>query len=66
MRGKDTFKSAEINKLEGLIILRNRTPSSEQKAIRQKMRDIGFYGKDDWGVTNLQVADLNCCHFLLT
>ncbi len=58
MKGKDTFTLAEINKLEELIILRNKTPSSGQKAIRQKMRNIGFYGKDDWGIIDLQVADL--------
>jgi hypothetical protein len=59
MKGKDTYTSAEINKLKELINLRIRTPSSGQKSIRDKMRAIGFYGKDDWGITDLQIADLN-------
>lgn len=58
MKGKDTFTLADIKKLEDLIILRNNAPSSEQKGIRQKMRNIGFYGKDDWGITDLQISDL--------
>ncbi|MDR1699272.1 MAG: hypothetical protein LBR75_05575 [Prevotellaceae bacterium] len=41
-----------------MIILRNQTESSEQKAIRDKMRAIGFYGGDDWGIYDLQVRDL--------
>ena len=47
MKGKDTFTLADIKKLEDLIILHNNAPSSEQKGIRQKMRIIGFYGKDN-------------------
>jgi len=58
MKGKDTFTSTNINELKELIKLRNITPTSGQKAIRQKMRNIGFYGKDDWGIINLQIADL--------
>jgi hypothetical protein len=63
MKGKDTFTSATIDELIGLIELRNMTQSSGQKTIRQKMRDIGFYGKDDWGIVDLQVADLNSLIF---
>jgi hypothetical protein len=62
MKGKDTFSSVNINELEKLIKLRNITPTSGQKVIRQKMRNIGFYGKDDWGIVNLQIADL---HYLI-
>jgi len=58
MKGKNTFTADEINRLEGLIDLRNRTHSSGQKAIRDRMRKLGFYGKDDWGITNLQRSDL--------
>lgn len=47
MKGKDTFTLADIKRLEELIVLRNNTSTSGQKTIRQKMRDIGFYGKDD-------------------
>lgn len=58
MKGKHTFTGLEIAELERLIVLRNKTETSKQKAIRQKMRDIGFYGKDDWGITDLQISDL--------
>ena len=58
MKGKSTFTTAEINRLKELIIIRIGTESSKQKAVRDKMRAIGFYGRDDWGITNLQVSDL--------
>lgn len=59
LKGKDTFTQSEINKLEELIKIRNNTPSSKQKNIRDKMRNIGFYGRDDWGITDLQLSDLH-------
>ncbi len=59
MKGKDTFTKQEIKKLEELIVLRTNTPSSAQKQIRDKMRELGFYGRDDWGISNLQVTDLH-------
>ncbi len=63
MKGRNTFSKTEIAELERLIVLRTKTSASGQKAIRQKMRNIGFYGKDDWGIINLQSADL---HSLIT
>ena len=59
MKGKKTFSYKEIQTLKELINLRNQSSSSAQKAIRQKMRDIGFYGKADWGITDLQISDLD-------
>lgn len=59
LKGKDTFTQSEINKLEELIKIRNNTPSSKQKNIRDKMRNIGFYGRDDWGITDLQLSELH-------
>jgi hypothetical protein len=59
LKGKDRFTSDEIKKLEELIKLRIKTPASGQKSIRQKMRNIGFYGQDDWGIKDLQLADLH-------
>jgi hypothetical protein len=59
MKGKSKFTSAEIAKLEYLIKLRIKTPSSGQKAIRNKMRKLGFFGHDDFGITNMQVSDLH-------
>ena len=59
LKGKNTFTLSDIKKLEELIRLRNNTSASVQKNIRQKMRNIGFYGQDDWGITNLQLDDLH-------
>jgi hypothetical protein len=58
MKGRKIFTETEIAELKRLIILRNKTAPSAQKAIRQKMRNIGFYGKDDWGINDLQLSDL--------
>jgi len=63
LKGKKEFTADEIKKLEELIILRIKTPSSEQKSIRQKMRNLGLYGQDDWGITDMQISDL---HSLIT
>ncbi len=59
MKGKAKFSPSEIAALEQLIRLRIKTPSSGQKAIRDKMRKIGFFGKNDWGITDMQVSDLH-------
>lgn len=59
LKGKDEFTADTIKKLEELIKLRIKTPSSGQKSIRQKMRNLGFYGQDDWGITDMQISDLH-------
>ena len=59
LKGKDEFTADTIKKLDALIKLRIQTPSSGQKAIRQKMRNLGLYGQDDWGITDMQVSDLH-------
>ena len=59
LKGKNEFTSDEIKKLEELIKLRIKTPSSGQKSIRQKMRNLGLYGQDDWGITDMQISDLH-------
>ncbi|MBA0882347.1 GIY-YIG nuclease family protein [Flavobacterium undicola] len=59
LKGKNEFTADTIKKLEDLITLRIKTPPSGQKSIRQKMRNLGFYGKDDWGITNFQISDLH-------
>jgi hypothetical protein len=59
LKGKDEFTAEAILKLEELIKQRIKTPSSAQKSIRQKMRNIGFYGQDDWGIKDMQVSDLH-------
>jgi hypothetical protein len=59
LKGKDEFTADTIKELEELIKLRIKTPSSGQKSIRQKMRNLGLYGQDDWGITDMQVSDLH-------
>lgn len=59
IKGKDEFTSDTINKLEELIKLRIKAPSSGQKSIRQKMRNLGLYGQDDCGITDMQISDLH-------
>lgn len=59
MKGKNTFTHKEIDELKRLITLRaNSTSKSEQKKLRDKMRKIGFYGRDDFGITDCQVTHL--------
>lgn len=57
MQGKDTFTQEEINLLRQLIRMRVNADGQTQKRIRNKMRDIKFYGRDDFGITNLQLSD---------
>ncbi|SHF53611.1 hypothetical protein SAMN02745131_02924 [Flavisolibacter ginsengisoli DSM 18119] len=59
MKGKNVFTSSEITELKQLIHLRTKSEPSAQKAIRDKMRKIGFYGKDDWGITDMKPSDLD-------
>ena len=59
MKGKNVFTQKEINELKRLITLRvNSTNKSEKKKLRDNMRKIGFYGRDDFGINDCKVADL--------
>ena len=59
LKGKNLFTQKDINELKRLITLRvNSTNKSEKKKLRDKMREIGFYGRDDWGINDCQIADL--------
>lgn len=57
MKEKDTFTESEISELRNLIRERIKADRSRQKEIRAKMRRIGFYGSDDFGIDDLQPAD---------
>lgn len=57
MKGKDTFTQTEISELRNLIKERIKADRSRQKGIRAKMRTIGFYGSDDFGVNDMQPSD---------
>lgn len=59
MKGKNEFSQKEIKQLQELISLRMKVPSEKQKSIRQKMRKIGFYGGDDFGVKDMTLEKFN-------
>jgi len=46
MQGKNRFTSIEAQKIKGLLRAKNRADRSEQKMIRRKLREIGFYITD--------------------
>ena len=54
MKGKNIFTKSEITELRSLIQKRIRADRSQQKSIRNKMRTIGFYGKDDFNIIDMQ------------
>ena len=55
MKGKNEFTQNEINEIVALIRKRcsTSTPQKKQKQIRDKMRRIGFYGRDDFGISDM-------------
>ena len=54
MKGKNEFTQIEINEIVDLIRQRCSTDSNEQKQqIRKKMRRIGFYGRADFGISDM-------------
>jgi len=57
MKGKSTYSNVEILALKKLIKQRQFASRPEQKKIRNKMRKLGFWGKDDWGIYNCQLSD---------
>lgn len=57
MKGKATFTQSEILELKSLIRERLKADRSRQVGIRTKMRRIGFYGSDDFGITDLKLSD---------
>ena len=59
MKGKNTFTVSEINELKRLIALLVKADRSTQKSIRAKMRRMGFYGWDDYGIKDCQPEDLD-------
>lgn len=54
MKGKNVFTKNEEAELRRLILQRCQEPDkSKQKRIRDKMRAIGFYGGDDFHMSNM-------------
>lgn len=59
MKGKDKFTSAEILELRELIAERQNASRNYQKQLRNRMRKIGFFGRDDWGIIDCTLEDLD-------
>ena len=59
MKGKNIFTKAEINALRNLINQRIFAGRVKQKSLRAKMRKIGFYGQDDYGIFDLKPYHLD-------
>ncbi len=57
MKGKNVFTAAEADQLRDLIKKRPHASRDEQKKIRNQMRAIGFYGRDDWGIQDCHLSD---------
>lgn len=55
MKGKNEFTKEEIAQLKLLIAERCKAESSKQKSIRAKMRRLGFYGGDDFGINDMTI-----------
>ena len=55
MKGENVFTQSEISQLESLIRQRCAASPNEQKGIRAKMRKLGFYGGDDFGVKDMTI-----------
>jgi len=58
MKGKAIFTKAEAEQIEALIEQKLKADSSKQKGIREKIRKLGFYAKDDFKIAGgYTVAD---------
>ena len=57
MKGKNIFTRREADEIRALIRERNNADASKQKGIRAKMRRLGLYGKDDWGIVDCKLDD---------
>lgn len=58
MKGKNIFTKQEFEELKYLISQRLKADKSRQKIIRNKMRAIGFWGRDDYGIIDCHISDL--------
>ena len=53
MKGKNVFTQKEIKEIVALIRQRCLSDRNKQKQIRAKMRGMGFYGRDDFGIIDM-------------
>lgn len=49
MQGKDRFSSAEAQQIRDLLTRKTRAARDEQKRLRQRIRELGFYISDFQG-----------------
>lgn len=63
MKGKKKFTSKEEHKIKELIRLKLQASSDEQKKIRAKIRDIGFYWEDFHPRTEIPKVEYNVENF---
>ena len=59
MKGKNAFTQEEKEELIFLIRKRCSASREEQKSIRSRMRRFGFFGGDDFGITDMTVEKFN-------
>ena len=58
-KGKDIFTQKEVDELVTLIRRRCSASRDEQKTIRNRMRKIGFYGRDGFDIIDMTVEKFN-------
>ena len=63
MKGKKNFTSEELFKIKELIRLKLQASNNEQKGIRAKIRDIGFYWEDFHPRTEIPKVEYNIENF---
>lgn len=63
MKGKKNFTSEEVFKIKELIRLKLQASNNEQKSIRAKIRDIGFYWEDFHPRTEIPKVEYNIENF---
>lgn len=57
MKGRDRFTTSEISLIRDLIAEKSVASRGRQRYIRSKLRKIGFYGQDDWGIRDCGLDD---------
>lgn len=59
MKGKKEFTATEAAAIRELLKELRSAPRNSQKTIRSKMRRIGFYMRDDWGLHDCRPSDFD-------
>lgn len=59
MKGKKEFTATEAAAIRELLKELRNSPRNGQKTIRSKMRRMGFYMRDDWGLHDCRSSDFD-------